>query len=280
MDVKWLIENEVFQYEDQSLIDALEARGIEYKVCEFERTYEDITGTFMPDDCVVVHGSLQLGREVQRKTRWIPGVYCNLPQFECVYYYPRFGDHLLNADYMVLPFGTLKNRRGLATTNFGSDDCVFLRPSSGFKTFTGRVVELIEWYREMRDLSSKLNPETLVLVCRPIEIVKEWRLVVTDRVIAHSQYKEGEGIIRITGTDLKKIRETPPEVIAYGEQVLKEVNFHPDPIWTLDICKTAYGDLKVLEVGSFSCAGLYACDPEPIIDEVNKLAWREYEDSR
>lgn len=123
----------------------------------------------------------------------------------------------------------------------------------------------------------RIDPETLVVVSRPIEILKEWRLVVTDRVIAHSQYKQGHGLIRLQGSDLLKVRETPQEVLDYAQRVLNEVKYRPDPIWTLDICETADG-LKVLEVGSFSCAGLYACDPEPIIEEVNRLALADWDE--
>lgn len=278
MNVKWLLEPEVFQYEDESIIDALEDRGIEHKVVQFGKTYEDIIKTFPDTDCVVVHGSLQLGRAVYRFTNWVPGIYCNLPQFECQYYYPRFGEHLLNSDYAMFPFGALDHRREWIADHFNVEDCVFLRPSSGFKTFTGQIVELCDWDHEIRNISHKIEPETLVLVCKPIEIKREWRLVVTDRVVASSQYKEGEGLVRITGSDLRKVRDTPQTVLDYGQQVLDEVEFKPDPIWTLDICETPAGDLKVLEVGSFSCAGLYACDPYPIVDEVNRLAMLDWED--
>ncbi len=277
MNVKWLLEPEIFQYEDQSLIDALESRGVEYKLCQFGKTYDEVIGCFPDDDCVIVHGSLQLGRAVERKTKWIPGVYCNLPKFECLYYYPRFDEHLLNAEYAMFPFGALWHRKEWIADHFSTEGCFFLRPSSGFKTFTGHVVELANWYEELRDLSYRIDPETLVVVSRPIEILKEWRLVVTDRVIAHSQYKQGHGLVRLQGSDLLKVRETPQEVLDYAQRVLNEVKYRPDPIWTLDICETVDG-LKVLEVGSFSCAGLYACDPEPIIEEVNRLALADWDE--
>lgn len=276
--VKWLIESDVFQGEDQLIIDALIRKGIEYKLCEFGITYDELALTiFNPNDCVVVHGSLQLGRAVQRNTRWVPGVYCNLPKFECIYYYPRFGEHLLNYDYVILPFGTLKNKRKWIEKQFGDQGCVFLRPSSGFKTFTGQVIEFCEWDREMRNMSFKIDPEGLVLISKPIEIIKEWRLVVSNHVVASSQYKEGKGLIRLTGSDLVKINNTPQHILDYGEDILHTVKFNPDNIWTMDICETASGEIKVLEVGSFSCAGLYACDPDPIIDEVNSLALSEWE---
>jgi len=279
MNVKWLVEPEVFQHDGQALVDALEAMGVEHKVVGFGITYDDLVAkTFSNEDCVVVYGSLQLGRAAQRKTGWVPGVYCNLPKFECLYYYPRFGKHLLNNDYAMFPFGDLLDRRDWVFANFGASRCVFLRPSSGFKTFTGQIVEYVDWERELKRLSFKVNPESLVLLCRPIEVVKEWRLVVTDRVISATQYKEGKGWIRITGSDIVKTSDVPQEVLDYGQQVLAEVDFNPDPIWTMDICETDSGELKVLEVGSFSCAGLYACKMEPIVEEVNRLALEEYKD--
>jgi hypothetical protein len=41
-------------------------------------------------------------------------------------------------------------------------------------------------------------------------------------------------------------------------------------MWTLDICE-ADGQLKVLEIGSFSCSGFYACDPEAIVKAVHEV---------
>jgi hypothetical protein len=277
--VKWLVEPEVFQYTCQALLDTLEEKGIEHKVCAFGITYDELVAkVFSPDDCVVVYGSLQLGRTVQRKAKWVPGVYCNLPKFECLYYYPKFSKHLLNSDYAMFPLGDLLNRREWVFRNFGVDDCVFLRPSSGFKTFTGQVVELVDWDQEIDQLVWKAGDSTLVVVCRPIEITREWRLVVTDRVIAGSQYKQGRGLIRIPGSDIVRTKEVPQSVMDYGQQVLVDVQFKPDPIWTLDICETISGELRVLEVGSFSCAGLYECEMGPIVDEVNRLAIIEYEE--
>lgn len=278
-DVKWLLEPEVFQHDGEPLLDALVRKGVEHKVCQFGESYEELVASFPEDDCVVMWGSLQLAKVVQRNTKWVPGVYCNLPKLECLYYYPRFAGHLLNSDYAMFPFGELRHKKGWIYYNFGKDDCVFIRPSSGFKTFTGRIVEKVDWERDIRDLSFKLDPESLVLVCRPIEIAREWRLVVSDHIVACSQYKEGKGLVRLQGSDIVKTKEVPERVLEYGRQVLSAVKFKPDPIWTMDIGETATGNLlKVLEVGSFSCAGLYACDPDPIIDEIQRVASKDWED--
>ena len=45
---------------------------------------------------------------------------------------------------------------------------------------------------------------------------------------------------------------------------------NPDPAWTLDVCES-WPDLAVVEVNSFSCAGLYACDYEAVVQAINEL---------
>ena len=45
----------------------------------------------------------------------------------------------------------------------------------------------------------------------------------------------------------------------YLSEVLKEVSWYPESVYAIDICESE-GELYVLELGSFSCAGEYACD--------------------
>jgi len=268
-DVKWLVEPQVFEGDATSLLDGLERLGVPHEVCTFGRPYESYLDAFSDDECVVFYGSLQFARLIQRNARWIPGVYCNLPQFQCTYYYPRFGEHLLNSDYFILPYGDFirqnkYGRMGVASATRG----MFIRPSSGFKTFTGC---LFEEEKIINELNCVCEPETLVVVAPPAKIVREWRTIVAEgEIIASSQYKEGDKFIRKEGS--------PESVIEYGNKVLDSVEYSPDFVWSLDICEKKSGELKVLEVGSFSCVGLYACDVDPIIQKVNYLAAKEYED--
>jgi len=266
-DVKWLLEPDVFEGEEQPIIVALEKLGFEYEAVKFGTSYEDYLKSFKDTDCVVFHGSLQFGRLLQRESKWIPGVYCNLPKFECTYYYPRLGRFLLNEDYVMLPFGDLNRRKEWLFETFGDAE-FFVRPSSGFKTFTGKVVTSKEWDEDIRLLGFYDIPTEAIVIAAPYyEIVKEWRLLVVDnRVVTASLYKSKE-------------RPAPPEeVLEYGQQVLDESDYNPDPVWVLDVCQIANGGFRVVEGGSFSCCGLYNCDPEVIVKEVSRVAKREWED--
>ena len=55
-----------------------------------------------------------------------------------------------------------------------------------------------------------------------------------------------------------------------------QVSWYPESVYTLDICESE-GKLYVLELGSFSCAGEYACDLSAIVDFGAKAAWEDYE---
>ncbi len=269
--VKWLLEPEIFDDESKPLIDTLAKHGIEYQIWPFGHMYQDFKSKFK-DDCVVFHGSFQFANVIRRQTTWIPGVYCNLAKFDCLYYYPRIGNYLLNWDYVMMPLGAVGTPNKVRQLDqFTFFNKLFIRPSSGSKSFTGKLIERAALDKELRQFALRADPETLVVISKPQWIKREWRTVVAEnKVITASQYKLGVQMIRS--------KDVPVEVIQYAQNVLDNVKYNPDPIWTLDICETDDGKLHVLEVGSFSCAGLYDCDPEVIVETVNRIALEEYND--
>jgi hypothetical protein len=66
------------------------------------------------------------------------------------------------------------------------------------------------------------------------------------------------------------------DTAGYFSQVLKQVNWYPESLYTVDICESE-GELYVLELGSFSCAGEYGCDLSLIVEAGAKAAWEDYE---
>lgn len=251
----WLIEPEVFQDDSDPFIEALDSLGVEYDLCQFGTPYESYINKYANRCDVIFHGSLQFGKLLQKNNSSIK-VFCNLPQYECTYYYPRFGSHLLNSEYVMLPYGDLNRRKDWLLNKIGNGS-VFIRPSSGYKSFTGTVVDAKSW-SSLRYIGAKLDPEDIVVVAPSAEVDKEWRVVIVDDKIAGvSQYKNNFEVVRIPGA--------PDAVITYAQDILKSVDYSPDLAWTLDICEDSHDQLNVLEVGSFSCAGFYAADPYEII---------------
>lgn len=272
MTPTWLIESEVFPNECEQLISELKRQNVNCVICRFGKTYEEYLKDFYNDDCVVFYGSLQFASLIRRKTNWA-GLYCNLSKFQCSYYYPRFKHHLLNDDCMMIPFGNLDRRKDSLFKYMGIEGKMFVRPSSGYKIFTGKIVSIDTWEKDFKFLSFYgIEPEELVVVATPAKIKREWRAVIADQIIiAGSEYH--------TDNDWNKymnIATLPDEVWQYVQKVVESTDYHPDPVWTIDVCEIESGDFKVVEVGSFSCAGLYDCDPEIIVKEVNRITIREH----
>lgn len=266
--VTWLLEPEVFQSGLTPLIDKLEEMGVEYLTCQLGTPYEDYIDGFGAAENIVFHGSFQFAKLVKEKTKW-KGFFYNLPQFDCTYYYPRFGERLLNNRYIMIPFGELDRQKDWLMNRLPAWPRMFVRPSGGFKEFTGRVVHDDDWEKELRQFGlGDMEPESLVLVAMPKEIIREWRLVVVNgKIVASSQYKNGDRFERSQGA--------PQYVLSYGEEVLSEVDYRPDPAWMLDICESkdprSKNGLYVLEVGPFACCGIYDSDPESVIRAVNDI---------
>jgi hypothetical protein len=117
----------------------------------------------------------------------------------------------------------------------------------------------------MHSLGSELKRDetTLVLVSGKRAITKEWRFFVyKNQIITGSLYLVGE----------ERVDETIRG--GYLENYLSEV-FCPSELVSR-IC-LHQGELYVLELGSFSCAGEYACDLSAIVEFGAKAAWEDYE---
>ncbi len=268
--INWLIEKEMFNENLDALRAEIKKQGFsskEIRYIPFQNDYE--YNIYGEDDCVIVYGSLQFARSVQRNTKWCPGAYCTLENYECVHYYPIFGDYLLNQKYIMVPYGDLVRQKEFLFDTLGESESLFVRPSSGFKLFTGTVIHKEKWEKELNYYD--IEPQKVVVVATPQNLIAEWRfIVVGTMVVCGSQYRNEYG------TKLTAV--IPDEVREYAQDVVDKTGYSPDDVWCLDLCKTKDGNLHVLEVGCFSCAGLYAAPLEPIVREVSQIAidrWRQ-----
>lgn len=267
--VKWIVEH-IFDDDQKRLVQSLEKLGIEYHIASHPVYSGDWKSLASPDDCVVTHGSIQFGRMVQRESQWIPGHYCSGDSYKCSVYYPKFGGDLLNYNYMMFPFEELPNKIDFIYDTLGIEDVVFIRPDTGMKSFTGQMVyreRFAQEYDKMGIFSP--DPHSICLVCEPRNLEKEWRFFVSDgQIITGSEYKPEKITIN---------KNHSAWAIAQG--FVNNAQYEPDPIWCIDICRTTNNNYYVLEIGSFSSAGLYACDTDLIVPIVNNLAikeWQEY----
>jgi len=215
---------------------------------------------------MVFHGSLQ-AVEMAREQGWT--VYENADQLMCSFYYPRIRDRLLNRDHIFMPFGLLTAHKEMLFAALGEDGCLFVRPDSNRKLFSGQLLKRETWDRDIELMGfydDVVKPETMVVVARPINVEVEWRFFVAQgRVVTGSLYRRGYNHPRELAT---------ADALRRGQEFVDyclEQKYEPDHVWVLDMCQTKAGNYHILEVGSFSSAGLYACDTDLLVAEVNRV---------
>ena len=98
------------------------------------------------------------------------------------------------------------------------------------------------------------------MISTPRDIGREWRLFVAgDEIVSHSQYAiRGEKAVDA---------DCPANVLQFGSSVLRDSNWRPAPLFTMDVCESE-GELRLVELNGFSCSNLYQCELEPLVTAV------------
>jgi hypothetical protein len=250
------------------LVDTIRGQGHE---C-FEVSF--VKGTTLPEipyedeDCVVLYGSHQFCRAVGPH-RFRPGALGLTDRTSTLAYLSNLpAEWMLNSDGLHTTWKLFRNNPERFFDIFGSER-IFLRPNSGFKTFTGLSIPRDDIQHEincMNQLTGVMD-ETLVMVAGPKELLGEFRFVVAEgKVLTGSEYRWDNKLdIRI---------DYPPECLELAEKVARH-QWQADTAYTCDVALTPHGP-KVVELNSFCCAGLYACDLEKVVQGISEVAEREW----
>ena len=168
----------------------------------------------------------------------------------CTEYYPLLdsGD-LLNSDYVMVLFGDFIRRKNYFLDIFGGE--IFLRPNSGSKTFTGLTINSDNSTIEINTLMQCMNVplDELVLVSSAKTIIEEYRFFIcNEKVVSQSYYDWDDKVKNVI----------PPDCIQLAEKIAN-TPVQKDLCYSVDIAITEIG-AKIVEMNSFSYAGLYECN--------------------
>lgn len=250
-----------------SFAEALVSVGCDVSLHSFSPQTRSVEGEFpeLTNRPVVAYGSFPFVKRVlasREQGVLRPGSFARIENLAYSVFSAYMGNLLLNSDFTILPFGELA-RRGSNGRN------VFIRPNKVTKSFTGFKVTPEEFDREVRLLStlSRVSPEELVVVASAKEIELECRYVICDgRVVAGSTYGWEDCHVPTAKTD--------PRCDRVAEQVAA-LEWQADTAYTCDVAVSC-GVARVVELNSFSCAGLYACDTVAVAKAVTSCAVEEY----
>lgn len=212
---------------------------------------------------VIYHGSIQFCNDFIRNTTVKLYQDVSVKNYECTSYYPKYGRELLNGHYVMMPFGDLARKKEWLFHLFSVDNCIFLRPNSGLKQFTGTIIKYESFEKDLDYLRFYEHEDDLLTIVSGPELIKwEARMIVVDgKVITGSYY-------RINRLHQEKLADE--RLIKSTQKLIDDVKWHPDDIYVIDVCETNE-ELKVVEVGAFSYAGLYKCDRNEIVKSISEF---------
>jgi hypothetical protein len=272
MSLKWLIEAYTEKEEMEGFVKSIKNLGYECIETTKIPSYMSVDDYFEDDSCVISHTSIQTAAEIYHKKKWYPGTFCNFKEYRCSQFYPILGKYLFNADYIMLPYGDLVRRKEFIFDTIGSEGHVFIRPDSGFKTFTGTLLEQDRFEKDLPNLGyGAIDPSELVVLAPPRNIQREWRIFATkEGVITGSLYRVGE--------EKQLSKDVPQEVYDYANEIATKGGYWPDPVFSIDICRGKDDNLYLLEFGCFSSSGTYHSNSDLLASVVSKKAIEIYED--
>lgn len=180
--------------------------------------------------------------------------------YKCSAYYPKIQELLFNDRYAFIPFKDLARRKWDIYGWLGKESLVFIRPDSGEKDIPADLVDI----EDIDKLVDDYDYDGLAVISTPKDMIGEWRFVVADgKVQSVSSYKY-QGL-------LTQVPSAPPGAYELVEKVISK-GYIPDEIFCVDVVQDSGNDFWVMELTSFSSAGIYANDPKKLA----KLIKRKY----
>lgn len=267
MIAHWIVENFVKEPSFKELTAAIKELG--YPLIEINGDYTRDMVSGISDKCVILNGSIKMVKLVKEALgNCYPVTYCTFEKYKCSEYYSHFGPYLFNDKYCLMSLRELVRQKYDVWGHYGKDSVLFIRPDSGEKTFQAGLLDIIDLARLHE--SNKDREHDLMLVSTPKTIKWEGRFVVSkDREIIASSTYRFQGNVTL-------IPSVPEETTKFCKKLLNTVNYYPDSVFCYDICLTNDNDPYLLELTSFSSAGLYACNKMEIVKRVSKIAEEDY----
>lgn len=181
-------------------------------------------------------------------------VYGKPENLKCSDYYPLYSDLLLNEKHCFVNAATFTANKEF----YFREDTLFVRPDRADKPFDGAVICKNTNAHDLRRYIFGDFKDT-ILIAPTQTIQEEYRFVIIDNVVVTgSFYKRRKGHhLEFYEKEIKKG--------AAWDFAQASIRYNPSRAFTMDVCLTDSG-FKIVELNSFSHAGLYNCNIRKIVD--------------
>jgi hypothetical protein len=287
MKVTWIVENYTKEPSFEALCKSIESS--EHSLIKINGDYNkklirdrfphylNCLGEafYHPQQCVLVNGSISMCKIIKNelctnsniiKGAW-PILYSDFPKYKCSAYYSHFGSCLFNDKYCLMSLKELERQKFDVWGQYGKNAMIFVRPDSGEKTFQAGLLDFLDL-----DTFVKKNQDCLhdlVLISTPKNIVWEGRVICSKNkeIIAHSTY--------MFQNQITKVPAIPEGAKKLVDELFK-IDYYPDSVFCYDLCEDSDGNFYLLELTSFSSAGIYSCNTDSIVKKVSEIAWEDF----
>jgi hypothetical protein len=265
MKIRWIVENFVGDNGYEELIEEIRKQGMECTVLDITNHFELKTGLIKDDELIIFQGSIQLFRKLKEELSCKPMGWMTDSNYLCSNYYPHFQKYLFNDKHVFTTVSGLKHNKFWFYSIFGKEALIYVRPDGGDKTFTGQLIDLQDFDKFFSSGTRCSAKDTdMVVVSSPKNILGEWRFICTNEkeIIAMSCYQyQGQRTY---------IPSAPVEATKLCKEILS-VGWYPDPFFTIDICQDSDKNFWMIEMNSFTCAGMYGANKELIVKRVSEI---------
>ena len=282
MKVKWLIENFVGDNGYEDLISEVRRQNMECIVLDIRNHFELLPNLIQEGECVMFQGSIQLFKKLKAELPVFPLGWMTDENYLCNNYYPHFQKFLFNDKHVFTTLAGLKHNKWWFYQTFSKEAMIYVRPNGGDKTFTGQLIDLQDFDEFFEGNGSKklskryggceIKNTDLLVVSTPKNIIGEWRFICTNtrEILGVSCY--------MYGGKRTLIPSAPVEATKLVNKIL-EVDWYPDPAFTVDIVQDNDGNFWLMELNSFTSAGTYASKKENIVKRVSEIAFKQWKEN-
>jgi hypothetical protein len=225
--------------------------GFDKLVQEFEQSYKVKDWDSNVPHVGVFLGSIE-GCNWMKENRPNVKYWSTFENYTCSAYYPKMQELLFNDKYAFIPFKELARRKWDLYAWLGREALVFIRPDSGEKDFPAELVDL----KDIDKLVENYDYEGLAVVSTPKNSIGEWRFVVSKGIIHTVSSYKYQGVLTCVPSAPYGAYDLVNNVISKG--------YEPDEIYCVDVVQDMDNNFWVMELTSFSSAGLYACNVKTI----------------
>lgn len=254
--MKWYLEKDFASTDD--LVVVLEKHGIDYEVLSVMETIKIKPSTVKHNRISNASDDICYG---SFKFIYLTYGTFDFHQFEYLSYMDTIHEFLLNDRHLITTLPHLVTHAKYAT-ELWSQEMLFIKPNSGLKPFDAQKCH----FRHVVNLAKEIEADRLmefdplIFICPARDDIKEeYRFVIIDNVVVTgSQYKP---TIAYTYNGFAAMYA--------GAIALRLKNTIKTRAYTIDIALLDNDELRVVEVNSFNCAGLYKCDLDLIVEELS-----------